>query len=202
MDLIATIVRHGNTFDGNEPVRRIGARTDLPLVASGFDQARALGMAFATQGLTFERAMAAPLRRTRSTIEEILAHQPRPPAIESVDWLKEIDHGPDEGMPENTVIARIGRDALAAWDSEAVAPDGWIADADQRIQGWSGLWRADQGHVLIVTSNGAARFALLSDEALRKQASGLASLKLRTGAYGVIARERGALRVVAWDRLP
>ena len=43
MDLIATIVRHGNTFDGNEPVRRIGARTDLPLVASGFDQARALG---------------------------------------------------------------------------------------------------------------------------------------------------------------
>lgn len=202
MDLIATIVRHGNTFESSEPVRRIGARTDLPLVTSGLDQARALGAAFVAQGLTFDRAMAAPLRRTRSTIQEILAHQPQPPAIESVDWLKEIDHGPDEGMSENSVTARIGQDALAAWDAEARAPDGWVVDADQRIQGWSGLWRTGQGRVLIVTSNGAARFALLSDETLQRQASGLASLKLRTGAYGVIAREQGALHLMAWDRRP
>lgn len=202
MDLMATIVRHGNTFDASEAVRRIGARTDLPLVASGLDQARALGAAFATQGLAFERALAAPLLRTRSTIQEILAHQPQAPAVESVDWLTEIDHGLDEGMPESRVIARIGQDAITAWDAEALAPDSWIVDADQRTRGWSGLWREGHGHVLIVTSNGAARFALLSDEVLRNQASRLASLKLRTGAYGVIARERGALRIVEWDRRP
>ncbi len=64
------------------------------------------------------------------------------------------------------------------------------------------MWEAGRGRVLIVTSNGAARFALISDEALRSQASGLPSLKLRTGAYGVIAREQGRLRLVAWDRRP
>ena len=29
------IVRHGNTFEAGEPPRRIGARTDLPLTATG-----------------------------------------------------------------------------------------------------------------------------------------------------------------------
>jgi probable phosphoglycerate mutase len=202
MDLIVMIVRHGNTFDVGAPARRIGSRTDLPLVASGVDQANALGIAFAEQGLTFDRALAAPLQRTRATIEAILARQVQAPAVESADWLTEIDHGPDEGQLESCVATRIGHDALAAWDAEARAPDSWIVDADRRIKGWCGLWETGRGRVLIVTSNGAARFALISNEALRSQASGLPSLKLRTGAYGVIAREQGRLRLVAWDRRP
>lgn len=202
MDLIVTIVRHGNTFDAGEPARRIGARTDLPLVASGVEQANALGTAFAEQGLTFDRALAAPLQRTRATIERILARQPPTPAVESPDWLTEIDHGPDEGQLESSIVSRIGHDALAAWDAEARVPDSWIVDAERRIEGWRGLWETGPGRVLIVTSNGAARFALLSDQALRHQASSLPSLKLRTGAYGVIAREQGGLRLVAWDQRP
>jgi probable phosphoglycerate mutase len=202
VDLIVTIVRHGNTFGAGEQTRRIGARTNLPLVASGLDQARALGRSFAEQGLIFDRALAAPLRRTRATIDAILASQPQALAIESVDWLTEIDHGPDEGQLDKDVEARIGHDALIAWDSEARAPDGWIVDSDRRIAGWQDLWKTGRGHVLIVTSNGAARFALLSDERLRAQASALPSLKLRTGAYGTIVREQGDLRLIAWDRRP
>lgn len=202
MDLIVTIVRHGNTFDAGEQTRRIGARTNLPLVASGLDQARALGRSFAEQGLIFDRALAAPLRRTRATIDAILASQPQALAIESVDWLTEIDHGPDEGQLDKDVEAVIGLDALIAWDSEARAPDGWIVDSDRRIAGWQDLWKTGRGHVLIVTSNGAARFALLSDERLRARASALPSLKLRTGAYGTIVREQGDLRLIAWDRRP
>ena len=202
MDLIVTIVRHGNTFDAGQQTRRIGARTDLPLVATGRDQALALGRNFAEQGLIFDRALAAPLRRTRATIDAILASQRQMPVIESVDWLTEIDHGPDEGQPDSDVVARIGRDALVAWDTEARAPDGWIVDSERRIAGWRDLWKTGHGHVLIVTSNGAARFALLSDERLRGQASALPSLKLRTGAYGSIARGQGELRLIAWDRRP
>jgi probable phosphoglycerate mutase len=202
VDLIVTIVRHGNTFDAGQQIRRIGARTDLPLVASGLDQADALGMKFAEQGLTFDRALAAPLQRTRATIDRILAHQPQAPVIEPVDWLTEIDHGPDEGQIDSQVVARIGHDALAAWDREARAPDSWIVDAGRRIEGWRGLWKGGRGRVLIVTSNGAARFALLSDDGLRSQASGLPSLKLRTGAYGSIARVQSELRLIAWDQRP
>lgn len=202
MDLIVTIVRHGDTFDADEPVRRIGARTDLALVDSGIRQAQVLGMTFAERGLTFERALAAPLRRTRETIERILAHQVRPPSVETADWLMEIDHGPDEGELEKCVIARVGTDALAAWDANADAPDGWVIDADRRIEGWRSLWKAGQGQVLIVTSNGAARYALRSSETLREQASCLPSLKLRTGSYGQVVREQGVLRMVAWDQRP
>lgn len=202
MDLIVTIIRHGDTFEAGAPVRRIGARTDLPLVANGLVQAHALGAAFAEQGLAFDRALAAPLRRTQATIERILARQPRAPAVETADWLTEIDHGPDEGRPESRVVARIGQDALAAWDADLRAPDGWTVDADRRIAGWRGLWKTGWGRVLIVTSNGAARFALVSDATLRRQAHDLPSLKLRTGAYGVIVREQGALRLVAWNRRP
>jgi len=200
--MIVTIVRHGNTFDAGEQTRRIGARTDLPLVASGLDQARALGRSFAELGLVFDRALAAPLLRTRATIDAILVGQPQAPVVQSVDWLTEIDHGPDEGLIDSDVIARIGHDALVAWDKEARAPDGWIVDSDRRIAGWQNLWKTGGGHVLIVTSNGAARFALLSDERLRGQASALPSLKLRTGAYGLIARKQGELRLVAWDTRP
>lgn len=202
MDLIVTIVRHGNTFDADQEPRRIGARTDLPLVASGRDQARALGRCFADQGRIFDRALAAPLQRTRATLDCILASQPQTPVVESVDWLTEIDHGPDEGQPDSHVVARIGQDALVAWDREARAPDGWIVDSDRRIAGWQDLWEGGRGHVLIVTSNGAARFALLSDERLRGQASALPSLKLRTGAYCSIVREQGELRLIAWDQRP
>lgn len=202
MDLIVTIVRHGNTFDAGQQARRIGAHTDLPLVASGIDQAEALGRDFARQGLVFDRALASPLQRTQATIDTILARQPQVPIAESVDWLTEIDHGPDEGKIESDVEARIDRDALVAWDREARAPDGWIVDSDRRIAGWQDLWKTGRGHVLIVTSNGAARFALMSDEQLRGQAAALPSLKLRTGAYGTIVREQGGLRLIAWDRRP
>lgn len=201
MDLIVTIVRHGNTFDAGQQARRIGARTDLPLVTSGLDQADALGVKFAEEGLTFDRALAAPLQRTRATIDRILARQPQAPVIESADWLTEIDHGPDEGRTEEEVVARIGEAALAAWDEEARPPAGWSVDADARRQGWGTLLQTS-GNVLVVTSNGAARFALLSDPALHQQAANLPSFKLRTGAYGVIARTGDTLRLLAWDRRP
>jgi probable phosphoglycerate mutase len=201
VDLIVTIVRHGNTFEAGQQLRRIGARTDLPLVASGLDQADALGMKFAEEGLTFDRALAAPLQRTRSTIGRILACQPQAPVVESVDWLREIDHGPDEGRAEEEVVARIGEAALAAWDDEARPPADWSVDADARRQGWRNLLQT-RGNVLVVTSNGAARFALLSDPTLHQQAADLPSLKLRTGAYGIIARSGDRLRLLAWDRRP
>ncbi|MET3824340.1 putative phosphoglycerate mutase [Sphingomonas sp. PvP055] len=202
MGLSVFIVRHGNTFAAGEPARRIGAATDLALVESGVAQAEALGLAFARGGIGFDRALAAPLLRTRSTIGGILAQQPAALLVEPADWLIEIDHGPDEARLESEVIDRIGEPALARWDHAAEAPDGWIVDAERRIAGWRDLFATAEGHVLIVTSNGAARFALLADPALQHQAASLPSLKLRTGAYGVIERDTDGLRLAAWDVRP
>lgn len=199
------IVRHGNTFAAGEPPRRIGARTDLPLTEVGTAQAHGLGKHFAALGWHFSRVLVSPLARTRQTAQAILEHQDDAPEPETCDWLREIDHGPDEDKPEDAVLARIGADALAAWDLRAEAPPGWIVDADARQAAWRDLFAthsADEtAATLLVTSNGAARFALRADPSLVSAA--LENLKLSTGAYGVIRRQAdGTLHVQEWGRRP
>lgn len=183
------IVRHGNTFAPGEPPRRIGAATDLPLVESGRAQAEALRIHFAELGWRFDRILSSPLQRTRETAALIAPGG----AIETADWLREIDHGPDENRTEEEVIARIGPDALAAWEHEAIPPPGWQVHAEARLAAWRALFdRADDETWLLVTSNGAARFALL---ALGEQPA-----KIRTGAFGML--EGGPWRVERWDQRP
>ena len=201
MSLTAIIIRHGNTFAAGEPPRRIGARTDIPLVESGRAQAHALGAWF-EQAEPFDRIWTAPLRRTLETAQIIAAAQPKAITIETCDWLAEIDHGPDENMTEDRVLTRIGAAALAAWDTDAVAPPQWIVDAERRTKAWRDALDGGSGRIAIVTSNGAARFALLAHPGLLPQARRLPSMKLRTGAWGRITRDRTNLRLEVWDQRP
>lgn len=197
------IVRHGDTFAPDEPPRRIGARTDIPLVDSGRRQAVILRRWFDRNGLTFERAYASPLARARQTADILLAGSIL--EVELAHWLSEIDHGPDEDRPETDVVRRLGAAALAAWDRQAIGPPGWVIDAPARIAGWHSLLADRASHtgaVLVVTSSGAARFALLATAGLRGDAAALPSLKLRTGAFGRLDLVGGCWRVGAWDRRP
>ena len=191
------IIRHGNTFESSATACRIGARTDLPLVESGRAQADRLGQWFAAQDLGPCHIHSGPLQRARETASRIATAMDQR-VSGTLPWLDEIDHGPDEGRPEAEVLARIGAQALADWDEKAIPPNGWIADADNRIAAWQ-RWFADggEGVDLLVTSNGAARFALL--------ALGLspASLKLRTGAYGELTiAPDGTVTLRNWDQRP
>lgn len=191
------IIRHGNTFASSAEARRVGARTDIPLVASGHAQAERLGGWFAQQALPIDRLFSSPLQRARETADHI-ATATGHARDGNLDWLGEIDHGPDEGQPEAEVLARIGAQALADWDERGIAPDGWIVDADRRIAAWRAFFaEGGAGIDLLVTSNGAARFALL--------AAGLplGMLKLRTGAFGeLVVDEEGAVRLIRWDERP
>lgn len=180
----AIVLRHGDTFAPGEPLRRIGARTDLPLVESGRAQSRRLAAYFADT--RFDRVLTSPLTRTRETAALVAPALP----AEETDWLREIDHGPDEGALETAVAARLGPSALAAWENDAVVPPGWIVDADARLSAWQRFLGDATGTILLVTSNGAARFARL--------ALSLPPAKLRTGAYGEIVDGR----LAAWDIRP
>lgn len=200
------IVRHGNTFEAGEKPRRIGARTDLPLTAQGVLQASALGRFFAQEGVHFSRAFVSPLLRTRQTVKEILARQTSPPVPEPADFLREVDYGPDEGQTESDVLDRLGAETLAAWEQSAQIPPGWGVDPAERITAWRELFDGSEGAIgatLLVTSNGVARYALLADSALHAAAAKLPSLKLPTGGYGIITREKtGALRLETWGARP
>jgi probable phosphoglycerate mutase len=189
------IARHGNTFAPGEIPRRVGAKTDLPLVASGLVQAERLATHFNANRISFDAILSSPLQRARRTAEIIANHLGG--AVEISDALTEIDHGPDENKPEEEVIARLGETALANWDMNGVAPDGWNADREKLIKGWEDIMAhaaAAKAPTLAVTSNGVARFALIALKAKMQ------SMKLRTGAFGVI--DPTARRVVEWDQRP
>lgn len=199
------IVRHGNTFGPGEAPRRVGVRTDIPLVPSGETQAAALGAWFAREGIGFDRALSGPLIRTRQTAQAILDASRVRCDLEIADFLAEIDHGPDENATEDDVVARIGHDAIAAWDERAEAPQGWQVDRESRIAAWRNfLGDITPGNNLLVTSNGAARFALLATQALAEQARAAGrNLKLRTGAYGEIVQNGpDDFTIVSWDKRP
>jgi len=200
------IVRHGNTFTASETPRRIGARTDIPLTESGQAQARALGEYFAECGWQFRRVLISPLQRTRQTAEAILAAQGSTVIPQIAEFLREIDHGPDENRTEEDVLARIGQEALSAWDKDAITPPGWVVDRTMRIDAWRELFAstdATEPPVLLVTSNGAARFSLMADAALQRAAGQLASLKMPTGSYGLIQPgDQGRLVIGAWGVRP
>lgn len=194
------IVRHGNTFDKGDTVTRVGGRTDLPLSTSGRAQAEALSDHFANAVERFETAIVSPLKRTWETADTILAGQTQSPRLETVEFLREIDYGPDENKPEPDVVARIGEGALRLWEAQAVIPSGWQVDAEAIRTGWRALFervRRTPGDHLAVTSNGIARFALIE---LRAQEDN--TLKLPTGGYGRIDFSNGGFTVTSWGDPP
>ncbi len=199
------IVRHGNTFDKGDLVTRVGARTDLPLSSSGLMQAETLAdhfKAIAPQG--FSKAYCSPLVRTRQTAEMILQHAFASPTLEALEFLREVDYGPDENQPEDQVVARIGEAALKAWETKAVPPPGWQIDPDALRTAWRDLFEALSAMtgalpVLIVTSNGIARFLL---DVLTEFETQPDSIKLKTGAYGRVRAVPGSTRLIDWNIRP
>ena len=182
------IVRHGNTFDPGDVIRRVGRGTDLPLSSSGRTQAAALGHHFAETD--FDCVISSPLRRTRETAQAMADD------IHFDDRLLEIDYGPDEGRPENEVVARLGQDAIDLWDADAVPPPGWLVDPAAIRADWASLLSESVGTTLIVTSNGIARFAL---DVVRHDG---AARKLKTGAFGVIEERADGWQVTDWNVRP
>ena len=199
------IVRHGNTFDKGDTVTRVGARTDLPLSTSGKAQAEALAAHFkelVPNG--FDMVFCSPLLRTRQTADAILNRYDDAPEPRTLEFLREIDYGPDENQPEENVIARIGQAAIDAWDRDAIPPMGWDVDPDSLIAEWASLLNTLSAPnsfppVLIVTSNGIARFVL---DAVTKMEIEPASIKLKTGAYGLIRTYSTGATLLDWNVRP
>ncbi len=197
------IVRHGNTFNPNEEARRVG-KTDLPLVASGEEQARRLGTYLVSYGLVPDMAYSSTLQRTIRTAEIIRETTKANFHISPRALFDEVDYGEDENKPEAEVVFRLGEQALKLWDEQAVVPDGWKIDTHAFREGWQTFaaeiaqqWPGKT--VLVVTSNGVARFMpIITGDVERFH--GTHSLKLRTGTLCVFEHAGDVWECREWGR--
>lgn len=189
------IARHGNTFAPGDVVTRVG-KTDLPLVESGLQQGGRLGAYLRQHELVPDVIFTSALQRTIETAKQAQAEMDTHLPQRALSLFDEIDYGEDENRPESAVVARLGEAALTAWDADAIVPDGWRVDTQAIIQHWKEF--ADEMRkvhggetILVVTSNGIARFAphITGDfDAFRKQYA----IKLSTGALGVFEYDSSA----------
>ncbi len=200
------IARHGNTFSPGDVVTRVGAKTDMPLSPSGLEQGRKLGLYLRDNNLLPDIVFTSALLRTKQTAEQAFAASGISKTLNINPLFNEIDYGIDENRPETEVVARIGAEALKAWDEDAVVPEGWKVDVQTIIRGWinfgTGVARDYAGRkILVITSNGIARFAphLTGDfEGFRRDHK----LKISTGALCKFAYEANAWKVEAWNIKP
>ena len=200
------IARHGNTFGPEDTPTRVGAHTDLPLVEKGFAQGRKIGAYLKEHSLIPDVVYASALQRTQQTAQEAIKATGISNPIYQLDIFNEIDYGPDENQTEDKVIARIGEQAIKDWDEKAVVPDGWKVDPDQIIENWKGFGEQIRTHdddetVLVVTSNGIARFAPYMTGDFESFAANHA-IKLSTGALAIMRYSDGAWVIEDWNVKP
>ncbi|PWY55732.1 phosphoglycerate mutase [Legionella qingyii] len=201
------VARHGNTFAPGDIVRRVGT-TDLPLVDSGLNQGQKLGTYLKNNELIPDVIFTSKLKRAIQTAEQAQSTMGTNLPIETLAIFNEIDYGPDENQPEEHVVARLGKEAMNAWESQAIVPAGWNVDPALLIQNWmdfsTRIRKEYPGKTcLVVTSNGIARFApyLTGDFATFSTQFGI---KVATGALCVFENKEPSetWNCLAWNVKP
>lgn len=198
------LVRHGNTFEADEPPRWVGARTDLPLTQEGEAQGRAVAEKIAADFRPVSAIAAGPLQRTRRFAELIAKKASMGFSVD--ERLKEIDYGLWENKTGADIRAANG-DALDAWEKEGLWPQeaGFsppLAELKRNIQEFlseqrRSLLTDDAKNRVAVTSNGVLRFvyAMVTGE---KPSAG----KVKTGAFCLLSPTRGGWRIESWNTRP
>ncbi len=200
------IARHGNTFSDNDTLTYVGGRTDLPLVQKGREQAREIGKYLKRNNLVPDVVYASHLQRTLDTARIAIKETGITNPVYPLDIFNEIDYGPDENKTKEEVLARIGEQAHKDWETENILPHGWLLDAETIIQNWKNFVDHIRAHddnetILVVTSNGIARFAPHITEDF-EGFKATHPLKLATGALSIFTYENGAWVLKAWNVRP
>lgn len=200
------LVRHGNTFGPKDKVVWAGARTDLPLVETGHQQAEQLGQTLARINYKADAIITGPLIRTRQHADIIAKHIKFSGKITVSDALREIDYGTWEALSTAEIHALDGEAELTAWDKNAIWPEspGWtppkqtIETATRALLAKLANLPAGKNKALLATSNGILRFFALacSNRPAPDQ------LKVRTGHYCQLIYKHNHWQQLSWNQPP
>ncbi|ATQ67283.1 MULTISPECIES: histidine phosphatase family protein [Methylosinus] len=197
------LARHGNTFGPGDAVRWIGARSDPALVASGREQAEAVGRALAAMHVHPARIIAGPLTRTRESAA-LAAAGFAPASIEIEPRLIEIDYGAWEGLTSDEIRSLRGAPEVDAWERDGIWPQGagWSPDEAQlraRLEGLLASLRAahtDGDTIMLVSSGGVLRcFGEIYGLARR-------DAKMRTGSLSIVETDAQGFSIALWNARP
>ena len=200
------IARHGNTFGPGDIVTYVGGRTDLPLVESGIEQAKAIGRYLKNNRLIPDMVYSSMLQRTHETAKIAIKESGVTNPVFQLEIFNEIDYGPDENKTRDDIVARIGEQALQNWEENSVPPPGWVINPETVIRNWKLFADQVSAHddnetALVVTSNGIARLAphITGDYKAFRAAH---SPKMATGAISIFVFENGGWRLKGWNIKP
>jgi 2,3-bisphosphoglycerate-dependent phosphoglycerate mutase len=137
---VAVFIRHGHS-EWNLSHRFTGW-TDIPLTEVGLAEADAAGRRLAAAGLGFDEAHVSALRRTRQTVEALLAgaHHPLIP-IHATWRLNERHYGALQGMSKPEIFAAWGEEQSRRWWRGYFEPPPALDPDDPRHPRFSPLYR-------------------------------------------------------------
>lgn len=205
------LFRHGNTFESGETPVMVGARTDLPLTATGEEQAHAASVLLDAR-LSVRSITAGPLQRTQRFAQIIARDLSSEVRVTTDNRLREIDYGQWEGLDSPTIIARYGESALRAWEQHGEWPDeviGWqpsrqklsdtLADFLSEQHQLLSQHGSDAGVNIAITSNGILRiiYALVTNRSPDSAA------KVKTGGMCVLTpMPPSGWQIATWNITP
>jgi broad specificity phosphatase PhoE len=196
------LARHGNTFDPEQKVLWVGARTDLPLVEKGRHQAKQIGVALASAYIVPTRFLAGPLLRTRQTAHLAASAGGYDAGLIEIDSrLIEIDYGKWEGLSSEEIALKYGRSELDAWNQAGVWPAtaGWRPTESELRDNMTMLFIQ-----LSERFGRNARLVLFSSNAVFRTIGRMSGLparacKMRTGNMSLVEFDTGKTAVRFWD---
>jgi broad specificity phosphatase PhoE len=154
-----TLVRHGQTASSAR--RAYSGRSDIPLTATGREQAGAAAEELADAGV--DAVISSPLIRARDTARAIAAATGAPLTVD--ERLTEVDYGPFEGLDRDGAREQIG-DAFEAWRADpfgapvpGMEP---LTDALERARAATADALAAHEHPVIVGHQGILRIVLVA----------------------------------------
>ncbi|MDX9690234.1 MAG: histidine phosphatase family protein [Proteobacteria bacterium] len=200
------LVRHGNTFEAGQTPTWVGGRTDMPLTATGEEQAQAIAKSITQLYAPISTIASGPLKRTRR-VSEIIATATN--TIFIVDErLTEIDFGKWENKSNQEIAALYGQEMLDDWNIRGLWPAemNWVPSEDKLLKNvhnvleeqHSKLLQPNAHHRVIVTSNGILRFVFSAVTGTKPSAEA----KVGTGHYCVLEPTTEGWAIEKWNARP
>ncbi|MCU0842592.1 MAG: 2,3-bisphosphoglycerate-dependent phosphoglycerate mutase [Thiobacillaceae bacterium] len=137
---VVVFIRHGHS-EWNLTHRFTGW-TDIELTEVGIGEAAAAGRRLAEEGFAFDEAHVSVLRRTRQTVEALLAGAAHPEVPIHATWrLNERHYGALQGLNKHEIFAAWGETQSRRWWRGYHEPPPALAHDDPRHPRFSPLYR-------------------------------------------------------------